>query len=137
MGFEVYLQCYRDGKPAGIPRGPVRALFPIVEEESEPNYWSVHYGPADSCKIGVTPLASNHELIESLCVYRPCGDLRMWEALLSILKMGSVILYFPGGESLLMASESAAADLPKELVESMGPRCVHSAQEILEIIHKA
>jgi hypothetical protein len=61
MGFEVYLQCFA-GEPPGISRTAVRALFPIVEENSESDYWSVHYGRADSCKIGVTASESDAEL---------------------------------------------------------------------------
>jgi len=41
MGFELYLQCFASGRPAGIPRAAVCALFPVVEEESEPDYSSI------------------------------------------------------------------------------------------------
>jgi hypothetical protein len=52
--------------------------------------------------------------------------------------MGSVILYFPGVPTPLVASESVVVDLPKELVDSMGrPRCVQSAQEIVDIMRRA
>jgi hypothetical protein len=91
MGFELYLQCFASGRPAGIPRAAVRALFPVVEEESEPDYWRVRYDLTNTCTISVT--------------------------------------------APLVASESVVADLPQELVDSMGqPRCMRSAQEILDII---
>jgi hypothetical protein len=41
MSFEIYLQCFEQGKPAGVPLSSVRALFPVVEGESEPDYWKV------------------------------------------------------------------------------------------------
>jgi hypothetical protein len=85
----------------------------------------------------VTASDSDKELVTALCIHRPCGDARFWEAVLSILRMGSVILYFPGMETPLVASEWVASDLPNGMVESVGqPRCVGSAQEILDAIHK-
>jgi hypothetical protein len=133
MSFDVYLQCFA-GEPVGIPRAGVRALFPIVEEKSEPDYWSVHYDPANSCKINVTPSESDSELITSLSVNRPCGDLRFWESVLAILRMGPVVLYWPGGGPVVSGDE-VAADLPLEIVESLGqPLAVNSAQAIVDAI---
>lgn len=133
MSFDVYLQCFA-GEPPGIPKAAVRALFPIVEDGSEPDYWSVRYDRANSCKIHVDPAKSNPELITSLAVNRPCGDVRFWESVLAILRMGRVILYWPGGGPLV-GSESAADELPREIAESLGqPLCVGSAQEIMDAI---
>ena len=36
LSFEVYVQCFDRGEPAGIPRASIRPLFPVVEAESEP-----------------------------------------------------------------------------------------------------
>ena len=133
MSFDIYLQCFA-GEPTGIARAKVRALFPIVEDKSEPDYWSVHYDPANSCKINVTPSTSDNELLTSLSVNRPCGDLRFWESVLAILKLGPVILYWPGGGPLV-AGDAIAAEVPLEIVESLGqPLAVSSAQEIVDAI---
>jgi len=138
MGFELYLQCYLGGQPSGMPKPGVRALFPVVEEESEPNHWRVRYDSTNTCTVGVTPVKNDPSRIESLCIHRPCGDLRLFESVLAILRMGSVVLVFPGDAPPLVASTSVTTDLPKDLVESMGPpKCVHSAQEILEVIRNA
>jgi hypothetical protein len=134
VGFEVYLQCFV-GEPPGISRAAVRALFPIDEECTEPDYWSVSYDRANSCHIRVTPGHSNDGRITALCVYRPCSDIRFWESILSILKMGPVMLYWPGGGPLI-ANELAADALPQELVEWLGhAKCVQSAQQIMDAIH--
>jgi hypothetical protein len=50
MSFEVYLQCFRGGEPAGIPLATARTLFPIVNEESEPDYWRVRYDAQNDCQ---------------------------------------------------------------------------------------
>ena len=132
MSFDIYLQCVA-GDPVGISRTAVRALFP-VDENSAPDYWSVFYDRSNSCKINITPSKSNNELITSLAVNRPCGDVRFWESVLAILKMGPVMVYWPGGGPLV-GSELAAAEFPAEIAESLGqPRSVDSAQEIMGAI---
>ena len=136
MSFDIYLQCVA-GDPPGISRAAVRALFPIVEKSSEPDYWSVYYDPANSCKIGITPTEHSRELITLLCVNRPCGVLPFWEAVLGVLKLGPMILFWPGGGPLA-ASEFVAAGLAPEMVESLGrPKCVRSAQEIIDAIRES
>jgi hypothetical protein len=138
MGFELYLMSYAKGKPAGISRAAVRGLFPVIEEESESNHWRVRFDSNETCSIAVTPTTGDPALVESLCIRRPCGDTRLFEAVLSLLRMGSVVLVFPGDAPPLIASETAAADLPRDMVDSMRPpRCVYSADEILQIIRSA
>jgi hypothetical protein len=133
MGFDIYLQCFA-GEPPGISRAAVRALFPIIEQDSEPDYWRVHYDRSDWSTIGVTPSKVDRELITALSVNRPCGDVRFWESVLAILRLGPVMLYWPGGGPLV-GSELAARELPPEIAESLGqPSCVGSAQEIMAAI---
>jgi hypothetical protein len=133
MGFEIYLQCFAVGQPSGIPRAAVRALF-AIGEDSQRDYWSVQYGHADSCKIRVTGSESDQELVTSLCVYRPCGDIRFWESVLAILRMGPVMLYWPGGGPVV-ASPIETDEFPREMADSLGEQlCVGSTQEILNAI---
>jgi hypothetical protein len=136
MSFDVYLQ-WVGGESPGILRAAVRALFPIVEENSDPDYWSIHYDRNDWCKIDVTPAKSDREFITSLAVNRPCGDVRFWESILAILEMGPVILYWPGGGPLV-GSESVATKFPPEIAKSFGrPKCVGSAREIMDAIRES
>lgn len=135
MGFELYLFCYENGEPSGIPREAVHALFPVLEEKPELNRWQIHYDAMNSCTINVKPMRADSARIESLCIERPCGDIRLFDSLFTILGMGSVFLVFPGLESYLAASESVHLDLPKEMIGSTGPpRIVRSGGEILEVI---
>jgi hypothetical protein len=133
MGFEVYLQCFA-GEPPGISRAAIRGLFPIVEKTSEQDYWGVQYGSSDSCNIRVTASESDAELLTSFCIYRPCGDVRFWESVLAILRMGPVMLYWPGGGPLV-ASTARSNEFPQEIAESLGqPLSVNSAHEIMDAI---
>jgi hypothetical protein len=138
MSFEVYVQCFERGEPAGLPWAAVRSLFPVDESRSEPDYWSVYYDDFNSCHIRASRLESDPQRLEALCVFRPCGDLRLWEALFAILRLGSAVLYFPGDAPPLVASEAAGEQLPAEMVEAMGrPRVVSSGEEIVEVIKNA
>ncbi len=95
MSLNVSLKCSGGGEPAGLPRASVRALFP-VDPASERDNWRVRYDDANSCEMAVVPHASGAESVGSLCVHRPCGDERLWDALPEVLRLGPVVLRFPG-----------------------------------------
>jgi hypothetical protein len=137
MSFEVYLQCFGETERSGISRAAVRALFPIIEQESKPDYWSIRYDEMNSCHIGVTALPSEREMLNALYVARPCGDLRFWEGLLAVLRMGSVVIFWPGGPPVV-ADETVAANLPKEMTNAIGrPRTVHSAEKFFRLLQES
>lgn len=137
MGFEVYLQCFGESELSGISRTAVRSLFPIIEEESESDYWRVRYDDKNSCDIGVTSVASEKEMLKSLYIDRPCGDLRLWEGLLSVLRMGSVVIFWPGGPPVV-ADDAVAANLPKDMTDAMGrPRSIRAAEELLRLVRES
>ncbi len=138
MSFEVFIQYFDRGGPAGVPRAAIRLLFPVVDAESEPDYWTIRYNDLNSCRIEVTPLASNPTLIESLCVFRPCDDPLLWEGLLAVMRLAPAALYFPGKAPPLVVSEAAGEHVPSDMVRAMGwPRVVCSGQEISEAIKRA
>jgi hypothetical protein len=136
MGFEVYLECFDENKRTGISRSTVRALFPIVDAESSMHFWHVRYDANNSCDIGVTAIAAEHDRLKSLHVDRPYGDLRLWEGLISVLRMGSVVMFWPGGP-LVVADENVAARIPKEMSDGMGkPKFVSSVEELLRLVRE-
>jgi len=137
MGFEVYVECFDENEQMGIRRAAVRALFPIVDVESSIDFWRVCYDAKNSCDIGVTAIATDRDRLKSLYVDRPCGDLRFWEGLLAVLRMGSVVMFWPGGP-LIVADEGVGALVPKELSGGTGePRCVNSVEELIKLIRES
>ncbi len=137
MGFEVFLECFGTTAQSGIPAAAVRALFPIVEKESEPDYWRVFYDDRNFCHISVKPMTSDTEKLKSIYVERPCGDLRLWQGLLAVLRMGSVFMIWPGGP-LVVAEETPFADLPEDMVDAMGPPAtVASAEALLRLVQES
>jgi hypothetical protein len=136
MSFDLYFQPAVHGKPLDISRTQLRSLFPVIEKESEPDYWKIEYDSRNTCHIGLTGSPSANDLLASFYVERPCGDSRLWEALFRILNCGAVVLYFPGGPPIA-ASDEVMAALAKGTAGSLGElRCVRSAAEICEIIRE-
>jgi hypothetical protein len=136
MSFDLYFQPVTQGKPLAISRSQLRSLFPIVENESVPDYWKIRYDSLNVSHIGVEPSAPASELLSSFYVERPCGDPRFWEALFQVLNRGPIVLYFPGGPPIVASDEFLAA-MPKDVLGSLGEaRRVQSAPEILKIIRE-
>ncbi|MGB7539993.1 MAG: hypothetical protein WBM17_15740 [Anaerolineales bacterium] len=135
MSFDIFVQCFRNGEPAGLPWQALLLLFPVQAAESTPEFWRIRYDDRNSCDIHLSTLPKNEAFIESLCVHRPCGDKRLWRALFTILRMGNVVLYFPGNSPPLVADAAATAHLPPGMIESLGrPVCIHSAREIRSVV---
>jgi hypothetical protein len=134
MGFEVFFHFCGEAGSVGIPREAVRSLFQVVDEESESDYWCIRYDEKNSCHVGVSPLDSNAQMLNGLYVSRPCQDVRLWEGLLSILRMGTITMFWPGGPPIIV-NEDTRAELPEDMIDSIGePKVVHSATEILWLL---
>jgi len=136
IGFEDFLQCLKESEQTGISRAAVRSLFPIVEEDSEPDYCRVRYDDKNSCHIGGTAVASNKEMLKSLFVERPHRDLRLWEGLIPVLRMGSVVIFWPGGPPVV-ANKTVAAKLPNDMTDAIGqPTTVRSGDDLLRLLRE-
>lgn len=136
MGFEVYVQCFGESERTGLSRTAVRALFPVVAEESQPDYWRIRYDDKNACHIGVIAVPSDEKMLKSIVVERPCGEPKLWNALISVLKMGSVVMFWPGGPPIV-ADGNATSSLPQEMTNVMGAaRPICSAEEILRLLQE-
>jgi hypothetical protein len=88
--------------------------------------------------VGVGVLPSDPDRIAFLYVHRPGEAPALWAALLAVLRMGNVILYWPGRHPPLAATEAVASHLPPEMLESLGrPEVVSSVEEIVEAIRQS
>src|SRR5262249_13527363 len=135
--FEIYLQCFGQDEHTGISRAVVRGLFPVLERESEHNYWLVGYGDNNSCSIDVTPAPSDDARLTSLCIHRPCPDPGLWEGLGLVLRMGAVVASWPGSPPLV-AGDAIGTSLPKDMRDAIGPpKSVGSAADILRLLHES
>jgi len=90
----------------------------------------------NSCHVSLTHPEENSDLVTGLTIFRPCIDLRLWNSLYEILRLGDWVLFFPAEKPPIIVSDrKRAAHLPADMRESLGPiREVHSGSEIAEIV---
>jgi len=121
VSFEVFIQCFTKGERDGISAAEVQRAFGPQLQVAEGDWWKVFYDEQNRCDILVTFLPPDRKLVHSLLVQRPCGDHRLSEALIAVLKLGNVVLYFPAKKPPLIVAEASVSEhLPKAMVESMG-----------------
>ena len=138
MSFEAFVHCFRDGEVAGVSRQQVRDAFGSFLTEGGAYDWQLYYGEADSCDVMLGVDDADKSLLRSFTVLRPCGDVRFWDAMVSILRLGNLVLFFPASCPPLIADSGVAPHLPPDMIESMGqPKCVATGQEILDALHAA
>jgi hypothetical protein len=136
MGFEVYVQCFGESERTGISKAAVRSLFPVVAEESEPDYWRVRYDDKNSCHIGVVSLPSDRGMLKSFYLERPCADPRLWEAVVSVLRMGSVVMFWPGSPPVV-SDDRVAASLPEDMTREIGAaKSVSNPEDIFRLLRE-
>ena len=136
MSFDLYLTCFGEREKLGLSTQAIRSLFPIEETRSGPDRWHVRYGQADCCEIYVTLVPNDALKLSFINVNRPCGDSRFWESLYTILGMGSVALYFPGGPPILASGTSADGFPLDEAASRREPVYVGSGEAILRILRE-
>lgn len=137
VSFDVYLQVFENGESAGISRDGVRDAFGAAfVSEPMPDRWKVTYDAQNSCDVYLSSHGST--MLKGFSINRPCGDLRLWDALAFILTLGNVVFYFPGGEAPLVAKLDVSRHLPRDMIEALGePIVVGSGAQILREIQSA
>lgn len=132
------MDSFENGEVAGIPRQLLRAAFGPHLAENEPELWRLRYDDINSCVVYLTADPNDPGMITGFMVHRPCVDQRLWDALATVLALGNVVLYFPGGRASLVGRGSVTGHLPPDLVESLGqPVVVTSGREIQDEIDAA
>jgi hypothetical protein len=131
MGFEAFVQCFKDGDFDTIPMDPVRAAFGSFLSEDGPYDWRIYYNELNSCDVMLQLDDKHKKRLRGFTVLRPCADRRFWDAIMSILKMGNLVLYFPAHCSPLVADHEVIKHLPPSLIEGLGtPKCITKGKDI-------
>ena len=135
MSFEVNVQCFQKGECAEIPLQRVRDVFSPHLTEIDSQNWRIRFDDANFCDLYLRAHATDPELALGFTIHRPCADHRLWDALASILALGNVAIYFPGGRAPLVASRDVTEHLPQDMIVALGePVVVTSGEEILNEI---
>jgi len=138
MSFEVYLQAFERGAQSGFPPDLIRNAFREHLVELEPDFWQATFGSTESCDLFLQPVSDDPSLVHSISIHRPCKDLRLWEAVYSLLAVPGSLLYFPGGDAPLTRDAYAATAAPADMLESIGqPVLAASPSDLLRAVGSA
>jgi hypothetical protein len=127
MSFELFVQCFDHGEFGSFPREIVERLFGpfVIRRDSE--WIDIEYDAQNSATIYMSADAG----LDGFMVHRPCGDRRLYEALLAILRSGNLVMYWPGDGPALIGQPETARHLPQDLIDTLGePVVVGSPDEI-------
>lgn len=138
MSFDLYIQSFKNGEPAGISRSAVRNAFRDALSEPEHDYWQLTYGSNESCSLMLSPLAHLTEHIHNITIARPCSNHLFWQGIAELLAVGNTVLYFPGGPGPLLLNPAVASHLPEGMLAALGhPIVVSNGADIAHQISAA
>ena len=138
MSFDLYIQSFENGEPAGMSRQAVRNAFRGALSELERDYWQLTYGPGESCELMLSPLEHLGEHIHNITVSRPCSNNLLWQGLAELLAIGNTVLYFPGCRGPLLLNRAVAGHLPQDMLAALGlPIVVGSGADIAHQVSAA
>jgi hypothetical protein len=131
MSFDLYLQTFQNGKPAGIPLQAIRSAFGKYVVELDEDFWQVQYSADESSDIFLQPLPDDECSIHTISIHRPCKDIRLWDGLWRLLELSGAVFYYPGCVAPLARDSQAASHMPNSMRESLGDPVM--ASSVLEI----
>lgn len=135
MSFQLYLQSFSGGNPAGFTRDALRRAFVGVLEELEDDYWQADFGAAGRSDLFLSFLQDGSQRIHSVSIDHPSADDRLWQAIWTLLGIPGVLFHFPGSTAPLARSPGAGAEVPAGLRETLGqPIVIADARDILDAV---
>ncbi|HWA10886.1 MAG TPA: hypothetical protein VG838_15710 [Opitutaceae bacterium] len=137
MSLDIFVDSFREGEPAGVSRDAVRSAFGRFVADVDQNCWRLRYDDTNFCDVDLSADEADPKKIGGFMISGPCGDERLWDALVSILKLGALVLHFEGRVALV-AAPNAVEHLPERIIEVFGPpRCTSTGHEIMAAIEDA
>lgn len=125
MSFDLFVGCFRNGKKATFPRSLVDEYFGPYVTAKHPECLTLTFDASSQSYLYVEEASA----IDGFSINRPCTSSKLYEALLSLLRSENLALYMPGNCPPLIANPSAAAHLPKDMVDSLGPPVMLSSSD--------
>ena len=117
MSFDVWVQWFDAERPATLPLSVVEALFAQSISRRDGPSWQLRHGDAECCElyVKVDPAAE----VSSVTISRPCGAADLWDGVLSLLRAGNGVCYWPGGPPVV-ADQAVALHLPADMRDALG-----------------
>ncbi len=138
MSFDIFIQWFQDGEPAGVLVEQVRSTLGSALVAEDEHGWQLSFGPDCESDLYLSFVGDNDQSrVSGVTVNRPCAHEMLWEALFELMSLGNGVFYFPDARPLVR-SPSAVDHLPADMVESLGePEVVVQASALLAAIEAA
>lgn len=120
MSFEIFLQRFSGGSPAGFSAAAIRDAFGEALSKVEEDFWQVSYDDDQSSDLFVATLGSDPDCFHTVSVYRPCSHPGLYESLWTLLGQSGAVLHFPGASAPLARDPAIASHLPPALLAALG-----------------
>lgn len=133
MSYDIFMSAFHKGEAAAVSISALRKPFEPFVTEVDPTHWRLWYDDTNSCDVFLHGYIGSTGCISGFSINRPCGDMRLWDALAEILRLGPLVLYsdFPP----LVSDMSIGAHLPAAMTEGLGPPiCVLSGEDIINVL---
>ena len=135
MSFQLYVQSFAAGKPAGFTRDAIRDAFGGVLVELEDDYWQADFGAAGRSDLFLSFLEDGSGRIHSLSIDHPSRDDRLWQGIWALLGLPGTVFHFPGSAAPLVRAPGADAELPPGMFQALGqPIAICGIQEIFDAV---
>jgi hypothetical protein len=134
MSFDLFVQCFENGKDAQLPAVLVLDAFrPFVKGRDE---FCLTVGTGqDVCYVYVEQDA---EQIEGFSINRPIDDEQVNQALVALLQKANLAILVPGDCPPLVGRAETVAHIPSDVVEALGqPKVIASASELVRCIRES
>ena len=134
MSFDLFVGSFIDGKPSRFPTEVVRSAFAAFIKQVEPTCYVLQFSNDEHDQSVLFVDTQAHD-VDSFSISRPSGDLRLFEGLLTVLRLRGLVLYLPGDCPPLVGNQETAEHLPPSMIEALGvPHMLTSAANIPQYI---
>jgi hypothetical protein len=137
MSFDIFLACFRDGKPHPIERDLFETIFLTHDRlgkkgQSDPDEMYVEYADGSAGTIYCDGLARGSISFEH------CGGEAFFANLIELAdKTSSVIFWVSEISPTVVTNEATLKHLPPDFIEDRPVRVVHNADDIRKAIDES
>jgi hypothetical protein len=135
MIADAYVNCFENGEFRSMSKQQIRDAFGSYCSDGGAVDWQLYYADQNIADIVLHRNAEDSTRLDDFVIIQPCRDIRLWDSLAKILKLGNFTLTFSTGKPLCIADAAVAKHVPAEIVQDMGqPVVVHTGQDILNAL---
>lgn len=116
MSVEIYVHGFSQGEPAGLPVAEILDILKPTGALDEFGFYPLHYDSENNCDF---TFSEDSGTAVAITVFRPCFELKLYDALFKVLASGPYVTFAPGSPPVA-ADSKVASELPVEMIGNLG-----------------